>query len=103
MNTKFRVAMWLLTVLVFAGGSKRSHLSTSASVVIQPGVSFGPIRKSMAERQVIDAFGELDERNEGELKYFNLGFSVNMKNNVVHTISCFDPAGNEGPFRKAFE
>ena len=62
----------------------------------------------MTRQQVIQELGDPDQGNEGELNptanfsYFNLGFSVNLKNNVVHTISCFDPAGKEGPFKKAF-
>jgi hypothetical protein len=90
-----------VSALLFVGGcSKKPHLSSSASILIQPGVSFGPVRSGLTMQQVIDAFGEPDERNEGELKYFNLGFSVVMKSNVVHIISCVDMDRPDSRFKK---
>jgi hypothetical protein len=88
--------------LLLGGCSKKPRLSSSASIVIEPGVSFGSVRSGLTAQQVIDEFGEPDERNERLLKYINLGFTVEIKNNVVHTISCSDATVQNSQYKKSF-
>jgi hypothetical protein len=98
-----RTVMCLLGALLLIGGcSKKPHLASSASIVIEPGVSFGSISNGWNMQQVINSLGEPDERNDRELKYFNLGFFVEMKNNVVHTINCVAAAAPGSSYKKSF-
>jgi hypothetical protein len=90
----------MVSALLFIGGcSKKPHLSSSASIVIQPGVSFGSVRNNATMQDVINALGEPDERNERQLKYFNLGLLIDIKSNVVHIISCVGVDAKDSPFK----
>jgi hypothetical protein len=72
-------------------------------MVIEPGVSIGPVRSGLTIQQVVAELGAPDRKKESALEYLNLGFSVIPdKEGVVHTVLCVDPTGNEGPFTKAF-
>ena len=106
MNTptsRTRTVIWVMTaLLLITGCSKKPHLASSASIVIELGGSFGSIRSGFTMEQIINTLGEPDERNDQELKYSNLGFSVEMKNNVVHTINCVNAATQTGSIKKSF-
>ena len=106
-SLEIHVVTLLAAVALFAGGcSKRSAhgaWTSSASIVIEPGVSIGPVRSGMTIQQVVAELGEPDRKKESALEYFNLGFSVIPgKEGVVHIVLCVDPTGKEGPFTKAF-
>ena len=92
--------------LLVGGCSKRSAHGawrSSQSIVIEPGISIGPVRSGMTIDQVVAELGEPDQKKESALDYFNLGFSVIPgKDGLVHIVLCVDPTGKEGPFTKAF-
>jgi outer membrane protein assembly factor BamE (lipoprotein component of BamABCDE complex) len=97
----------LAAVALLAGGcskrSARGAWTSSASIIIEPGVSIGLVRSGMTIQQVVAELGEPDRKKESALEYLNLGFSVIPgKEGVVHIVLCVDPTGKEGPFRKAF-
>ena len=57
----------------------------------------------MTIQQVVAELGEPDRKKESALQYLNLGLSVIPgQEGFVHIALCVDPAGNEGPFTKAF-
>jgi hypothetical protein len=98
-----RAPLYVLSaLLVFGGCSKKPHLSSSASIMIQPGVSFGAVRSGSTMQDVINSLGEPEERNERQLKYFNLGLVVDIKSNAVHTISCLQGSTQDGVVKKSF-
>ena len=104
MNSQIRklgAVISLATMLLVAAGCTKHRLTSSASIVIEPGVSFDTIRPGWTAQQVIDSFGEPEERSENELKYADLGISVKLKNNVVQIISCLN-AQKDGPIKKSF-
>jgi hypothetical protein len=106
-DLEIHIITLLAAVAVLAGGcSKRpaqSAWTSSASMVIDPGVAIGPVRSGMTMQQVIAELGEPDRKKDSVLEYLNLGFSViPSKEGFVHIVLCVDPAGKEGPFTKAF-
>jgi hypothetical protein len=106
-SLEIHVITLLAAVALLGGGcSKRpAHgaWTSSASIVIEPGVSIGPVRSGMTIQRVVAELGEPDRKKESALEYLNLGFSVIPgKEGVVHIVLCVDPAGKEGPFTKAF-
>jgi hypothetical protein len=106
-SLEIHVITCLAVVALLAGGcSKRlahSAWTSSASIVIEPKVSIGPVRSGMTMEQVVAELGEPDRENGLTLEYLNLGFSVIPgKEGLVHIVLCVDPAGKEGPFTKAF-
>jgi hypothetical protein len=48
----------------------------SESIVIEPGVSIGPVRSGMTIQQVVAELGEPDRKEEAALEYWDLGLSV---------------------------
>ena len=90
---------------MLAGCSKRpthSALTSSASIVIEPGVSIGPVHSGMTIQQVVAELGEPDQKKDSALEYLNLGFSVIAgKEGLVHIVLCVD-SGKGGPFTKSF-
>ncbi len=110
MNTRsleFHVTSLVAAVALIAGGcSKPSAQGTwrsSASLVIEPGVSIGPVRSGMTIEQVVAELGEPDRKKDSALEYLNLGFSVIPDEaGIVHIVLCVDPRGNKGPFTNAF-
>jgi len=96
-------AICLISALLVLGGcSKKPRLPSSSAIVIDPGLSFGSVSNGFTMQQVIDTIGEPDERNDGELKYLNLGFSVHFKSNVVHIITCLNALKQDDSSRKPF-
>jgi len=95
-----------MVATVLAGGcSKRpAHgaLTSSASIVIEPGVSIGPVHSGMTIQQVVAELGEPDQTKDSALEYLKLGFWVTPgKEGVVHIVLCVD-ADKDGPFTNAF-
>ena len=92
-----------LLASLFVGCSKRpAHgaWTSSASIVIEPGVAIGPVRSGMSIQQVVAELGEPDQKKDSALEYLNLGFSVIPgKGEVVHIVLCVDSGGT---FTKAF-
>ena len=92
-----------LLASLFVGCSKRpAHgaWTSSASIVIEPGVAIGPVRSGMTIEQVVAELGEPDQKKDSALEYLNLGFSVIPgKEGTVHIVLCVDSGG---PFTKAF-
>lgn len=93
-----------LLVSLFAGCSKRPAAgawTSSDSIVIEPGVSIGPLRSGMTMQQVITEFGEPDQKEE-VLRYPNLGLSVlPAKGGLVGAVLCLS-SGKSGPVTKSF-
>ena len=118
-SLEIQVVTLLAVATLLAGGcSKRpAHgvWSSSKSIVIEPGISVGPVRSGMTIQQVIAELGEPDRRlkvgvseagqQESALQYLNLGLSVLAgKDGIVHNVVCVDPTqmGKDAPFTKAF-
>ena len=96
-----------LLVSLFTGCSKwpaSGTLTSSASIVIEPGVSIGPVHSGMTMQQVVATLGKPDETENGEvLKYMNLGFSVlPAKGGLVGFVLCGSSSGVAKPFTKSF-
>ena len=76
-RTPFILGALLLSL--FAGCSKPAepkNWTSSEAVIIEPGVSFGPVRSGMTMQQVVAALGQPDQKQDGVLKYRNLGLAV---------------------------
>jgi hypothetical protein len=87
-----------LLASLFVGCSKRP--ASSASFVIEPGVSIGPVHSGMTIQQMVAGLGEPNRTNDSVLEYLNLGFEVVPdKEGVVETVMCVKKAG---PFTTAF-
>ncbi|HXT10601.1 MAG TPA: hypothetical protein VN873_03490 [Candidatus Angelobacter sp.] len=100
----FEIAICIAVALFASGCSKhpRAPLSSSASIIIQPHASVGPLHPGMTVQQVIDEIGEPDKKTDATLDYSNLGFSMIFKDGIVHSIVFVDPTGEEGAIKKAF-
>jgi hypothetical protein len=89
---------------LFAGCSKpqaASAWSSSDSIIIEPGVSIGPLRSGMTMPQVIAEFGEPDQKEE-VFVYSNLGLSVlPAKGGLVGSVLC-GSSRKGGPVTKSF-
>jgi len=95
----------ILLASLFTGCSKRpapAALASSASMVIQPGASIGPVHSGMTMQEVVSELGPPQETNGPALEYWNLGFSVIGREGKVHIVLCVNPSGQKGPFKKAF-
>jgi hypothetical protein len=96
--------LFLAVLLVMAGCSKRPPVSSwtsSDSIVIEPGVSIGPLRSGMTMQQAAAELGESDQREE-VLRYPNLGLTVlPAKGGLVGTVICVG-SGGSGPDMKSF-
>ncbi len=81
-----------LLISLFAGCSKRpahSAWTSSDSIVIEPGVSIGPVHSGMTMQQVVAELGQPDQKKDGVLVYRNLGLSVGTdKGGIVQTALC---------------
>jgi hypothetical protein len=81
-----------LLISLFAGCSTRpahSAWTSSDSIVIEPGVSVGPVHSGMAMQQVVAELGEPDQKKDGVLVYRNLGLAVGPgKGGIVQTVVC---------------
>ena len=108
MSTPKSVIIVMLVAVSFLSGgcSKRpAHgvLTSSESIVIEPGASIGPVRSDMTMQQVVAELGEPDRTNDQTLEYLNLGLTVIPgKGGVVKVVMCVDHSGQGGPFKKAF-
>jgi hypothetical protein len=80
----------LVAVSFLSGGcSKRpAHgvLTSSESIVIEPGASIGPVRSDMTMQQVVAELGEPDRTNDQTLEYLNLGLSKSWKRRRAMTM-----------------
>ena len=107
------VGIGVITVLAVAafwvaGCSKRparGAVTSSASMVIEPGVCIGPVRSGMTMQQAIAELGEPDQQKDSSsiLEYHSLGFTVlrGNKAGLVGTVLCLD-SGQGGPGTKSF-
>jgi hypothetical protein len=76
-----------LLVSLFVGCSKRP--TSSASFVIEPGVSVGPVHSGMTMKQVVAELGEPEQKVAGGLLYRNLGFIISFgKGGTVQNVMC---------------
>ena len=98
-----------LLASLFAGCSKRPALTSSTSIVIEPGVSIGPVHSGMTMQQVIEALGEPDKTGKQNdavtvLEYWKLGLVVVRDSNerFASTVLCFIAEGNGSPSMKGF-
>ena len=101
----------VLAVAAFwvAGCSKRpAHgaVTSSASMVIEPGVCIGPVRSGMTIQQAKAELGEPDQREKDSssiLEYHSLGIKIlrGNKAGLVGTVLCLD-AGRAGTSIKSF-
>lgn len=71
-------------------------------MVIEPGVSIGPVHSGMTIQQVISELGPPERTNGPALEYLNLGFYVIGRAGMAYTVVCVNPSDHKGPFRKAF-
>jgi hypothetical protein len=101
MNTqRFRVSV-LAAGLILAVAGHCADLSSSQMLIV-PGVSVGPVRSDMTEQQVVSQLGKPNRKHGDALEYWDLGFSVILREEQVHIVLCIDTAGQDGPFKKAF-
>jgi hypothetical protein len=94
-----------LSASMFTGCSKRptpGPLPSSASLVIEPGVSIGPVHSGMTMEQVVAELGEPEQKQNSALEYVNLGILVVPgKDGHVQMVLCVDSSKGE-PFTKSF-
>jgi hypothetical protein len=80
MNAPQIMASVVVAVSIIATGCSRrpahSAWASSASFVIEPGVSIGPLHSDMTIQQVIEELGQPDKTNDKELFYSHLGLQV---------------------------
>jgi hypothetical protein len=96
MTYRTPLVITVLLASLFAGCSKRpTHgvLTSSTSIVIEPGVSIGPVRSGMTMEQVVTALGEPDKKQDGILMYRNLSVFPSNQGFVGH-VFCFDSGAN---------
>jgi hypothetical protein len=104
---KYRTSLIIAALLasLFAGCSKRpAHtvLTSSASIVIEPGDSVGPVHSGMTTQQVVAELGEPDQTQNSALEYVNLGMLVvPSKDGHVQMVLCVDSSKGE-PFTNSF-
>ncbi len=89
--------MLLITALsasLFTGCSKHpapGALTSSASIAIEPGVSFGPVRAGMKQRDVVAVLGEPNDNHDGVLRYHDLGITLLPgKGGFLEGVICFN-------------
>jgi hypothetical protein len=93
-----------LSASTFAGCSKKSApspLTSSASMIIEPGVSIGPVHSGMTMQQVIAELGKPDTEQAGALVYRNLGLAVGPDMGGVG-LSVLCGVGGNAQFTKSF-
>ena len=80
MNAPKIISSLVIAALILAAGcSKRpthSAWASSASTVIEPWVSIGPLHSGMTIQQVITELGQPEQTNDKELLYPHLGLQV---------------------------
>lgn len=94
------ITLLAAAVLLAEGCSKRaahSAWTSSESMVIEPGVSIGPVRDGMTIQRVVAELGEPDRKEGSALEYLNLGLSVIGRDGVARTVLCVEPSGQDGP------
>jgi len=70
-------------------------------MVIEPGVSVGPVHSGMTMQQVVAELGEPDQKQDGGMIYKNLGMAVGPdKGGIVQTVLC--GAGGNTELTKSF-
>jgi hypothetical protein len=103
MKSRTPLVVGALLILLLAGCSKQpAHnvWTSSDSMVIEPGVSIGPVHSGMTMEQVVKKLGEPDKTEYGILMYRNLSIFPSKEGFVGHMF-CFDP-GRNGSSTEAF-
>jgi hypothetical protein len=99
-SIKVTFTAFLVAVALLAGGCTKqtSHgiWSSSASIVIEPGVSVGPVHSGMTIKQIIAELGQPERTKDSILQYLTLGLyiipaKVPDKGDVVHIVGVASP------------
>jgi hypothetical protein len=69
-------------------------------MVIEPGISIGPVHSGMTMEQVVASIGEPDKKQDGVLMYRNLSV-FSSKGGLVGHVFCFEPS-KDGSSTEAF-
>ena len=92
MKNRTSLVIGALMISLLAGCSKRpmhSAWTSSDSMVVEPGVSVGPVHSGMTIQQVVAELGEPDQKQDAALIYRKLGVAlVPGHGDIVQTVLC---------------
>ena len=95
MNYRPLLVAGTLLISLFIGCSKQpahNAWTSSDSIIIEPGVSVGPVHSGMTMKQMVAKLGEPDQKRDGIFIYEKLGFVVQPdKGDIVHMVFCSGP------------
>jgi hypothetical protein len=89
------IVVALLIASLSSCSKKPAHevLKSSTVMVIEPGVSIGPIHSGMTMKQVVTELGEPNKNQDGILMYSNVSVFLTEDGFVAH-VFCFDSSTN---------